>query len=426
MVRQPGQGRGRRGGLLLAIGIALLLLAATAGGATLAPGLDHDYGQDGVAQVPAELFTDFEGFSAAADGDAFVFGRAWGGRREEEFILRFDHAGRRDMAYGRGGKVVLPSQSIGYRAYAVFADHAARVVAGAVLGDRVILRRFTIEGHPDPSFGKNGFESVPCDCDGMKLRLFEIGDGRILLELQREASRGSIYGAATKVRLTELLPDGRLDHGFGRAGSVAFKIPRRAPLRAVAPTPGGAILLGGPGRAVNIPVYLWRVTADGRVDHAFARAAESSVRQLGVSGKSPELAAIIPTAHGGVAAIGSIDEEHGFLLRLQADGQPDRGLAGRGAKRLPFTVQGALGGRQGAVFAVGRGRGGYRYRAFRILSGGALDPRYGGARGRAVPLPGAGVQVFSQGAGRVLVAGMGRTYCRSGCGPHPALTRFRE
>jgi hypothetical protein len=318
-------------------------LAAT--GATRAPGLDRAYGDQGVVKIP-DVYTSFEGFTAAADGDAFVFGRGWNGRREIERILRFNHAGRRDGSYGGGGAAVLPSA----QEYAAFADHAARVVIGTRVDEHVLLRRLTFDGRPDRSFGKGGVESVPCGCGGAELSLSEIGDGRILIDANREVDRGSRYGVATKVWLTELLPDGRLDRRFGRAGSVAFEI----------------------------------------------------------------------------AALGSIDEEHGFYLRLRADGRPDRGLAGRGVKRLPFTVVSALGGVGGAVFAVGRGHNDYRYRAFRILPSGALDPSYHRAKGRAVPLPGRGVRVFSQGSGRVLIGGKGLTYCRSGCGYHPTMTRFRE
>jgi hypothetical protein len=414
-----------------ACGSALLVVAvAGATAATTRPGLDRSYGTDGVVQVPPpfsrnpESFNGFGGFTAAADGDAFVFGAGAAGGEAHELVLRFDHAGRRDNSYGGRGVLVLPDAREGFTA---FADRKARLVTGALMPDRVLLRRFTFAGRPDRSFGKGGVESVPCRCGGRPaLRLFEIGDGRILVDLNREVGRGGQYDGATQVRLTELLPDGRLDRGFGRAGSLGFRIPRRGPLRVVTPTPGGAILLGGPGRPHHVPVYLWRVTRDGRVDGAFVRAAARSIKRLGALGRSPELGAIVPTARGGVAALGSAGGERGFILRLRADGEPDRTLAGRGARRLPFTVQAAIGGVGGAIFAVGRGRHGYHYRAFRILGGGALDPSYHGAKGRGVPLTGAGINVLSQGSGRALVVGRGTTYCRSGCGPHPAMARFRE
>jgi hypothetical protein len=300
------------------------------------------------------------------------------------------------------------------------------LVTGALLRGHVLLRRFTFEGHADRSFGKNGVTSVPCNSSGATLRLFEVGDGRILVDVNGEVDRGARYDVATKVRLTELLPDGRLDRHFGRAGSLAFQIPRPGPLRVAAPTANGAILVGGPGRPDHVPLYLWKVTADGHVDHAFVRRAARSVRQMGALGGSPELGAIVPAADEGVAALGSAVDGHGFYLRLQADGQADRTLAGRGVQRLPFTVQSALGGLHGGVFAVGRGRNGYRYRAFRIFPDGTLDPHYLGAGGRPVPLAGAGIHVLSQGSGRVLVASKGKTYCRSGCGLHPAMARFRE
>jgi hypothetical protein len=421
--------RMRRLALILTLG-CLAAFVAVAAAANTQPGLDRSYGTDGVVKIPPPVpgdnygsYSDFEGFTAAADGDAFVFGRGGGGAREHELILRFNHAGRRDGAYGGRGVLTLPSSPNGYTA---FADRKARVVTGTRLGGRVLLRRFTYEGHPDRSFGKGGVVSVPCDCDGTSLRLFEIGDGRILVDLSRELDRGEDHDVATSLRLIELLPDGRLDRRFGRAGSLAFKIPRPGPPRVVAPTPTGAILLGGPARAGSGPIYLWRVNAAGRVDGAFVRHARLSIRRMGALGRRPELGAIVPTAGGGVAALGSVDETSGFFLRLRADGEPDRSLGGRGVRRLPFTVQSALGGAGSAIFAVGYGHHGYDYRAFRVFPDGSLDPRYLGAKGRDIPLRGVGVHVLSQGSGRVLVADKGRTYCRSGCGPNPSMARFRE
>jgi hypothetical protein len=311
----------------------------------------------------------------------------------------------------------------------MFADHAARPVVGAVLGGRVVIRRFGFGGRPDRSFGNEGVVSVPCGCDEEAfLRLFEIGDGRILVDVNQGIDRESSYDVATKVRLTELRRDGRLDRGFGRGGSLRFKIPKPGPLTAVAPTLDGSIFLGGGvvhGRGHG-PIYLWKVTADGRVDDAFIDRAASAVRGSAVLRDNPELTAIVPTADGGVAALGSNEEVSGFYLRLRADGERDRGFARNGVERLPFAVISALGGLHGVVFAVGWGHAGYHYRAFRIFPGGAFDPRYHGAKGRAVPLPGSGVHVFSQGSGRVLIAGKGKSYCRSGCYPEPAMARFRE
>jgi hypothetical protein len=435
MQRLTGQ-RQRRTWVRAAVACGLALLVVAVAGATAAttrPGLDRAYGKNGVVKIQPPIaeskygdgYLDFEGFTAAADGDAFTFGSGFIGQKRREIILRFDRAGHRDTSYGGRGVLALPLEPNGYTA---FADRKARLMIGTRLREQVLLRRFTLEGHADRSFGSDGVQAVPCDCRGghPQLRLFEIGDGGILVDVNRTVSRGEQYEAGTSVRLIELLPDGRIDRRFGRAGSLSFEIPRPGSLRVVAPTPSGAILLGGPGRPNGIPIYLWRVTADGRVDQAFDRRARLSLRRMGALGRSPELGAIVPTAGEGVAALGSADGGRGFLVRLDADGEPDRTLAGRGAERLPFSVQSAIGGLRGAIFAVGRARNGYRYRAFRVLRDGKLDPSYLGAKGRAVPFSGARIHVLSQGSGRVLAVGRGLTYCRSGCGFHPAMARFRE
>jgi hypothetical protein len=102
----------------------LAAFAVSATATTPIHGLDRGYGTDGVVQVPppipghAETYSDFEGFTAAANGDAFVFGRGGGGRKEHELIVRFDRAGRRDASYGGRGVLILPSAPNGYTAFA--------------------------------------------------------------------------------------------------------------------------------------------------------------------------------------------------------------------------------------------------------------------------------------------------------------------
>lgn len=415
----------------LAFLVAALAVAAT--GATRTHGLDRSYGDRGVVAVPSPFASGMvaaNAFGAAGDGDAYVVGRAAACESQNcpwrAFLLRFGPDGRRDMSFGGDGTVFLPNPT-GYPPVTVIADHAARPVVGEVGKSTIVLRRFDLDGESDKRFGKAGVVDLRCGCAEAELELLSMPGGRLLVVASGEVRNKEYESVATKVHLVELLPDGAKDASFAQDGVLDLKIPKRDGLEAMARTSGGAILFGGSSCcSSNRHLWLRRVTAGGRVDRRFNRNAALSLRRLGRLGEFPSLVSVVPRADGTIAAIGRIQVDLGFYLRLRKDGRLATGFGVRGLVRLPFRVLAAVGGIHGAVFMVGQGKRRWRYSAYRALADGRLDPVYHGAHGIEVPLPGEGVHVQSQGGGRALVTSYGLFECRQGCPPKPGMARFRE
>ena len=275
------------------------------------------------------------------------------------------------------------------------------------------------------SFGRAGTVRYDCGCGAAAVHLFRAPAGRILVDASTVLSRHGREGVATRIVLFRLLPDGRLDRSFGNAGTTRFTIDRPGPPHSVVVGPGGAIFFGGSGSGGPREIYLDRVAPSGRLDRRFTRVAAHAVRRLNAMGEFPELAALAPRADGGLDVLGTNGSGHGFDLRLRADGRLDGSFAKRALLRLPFIVESAVPGANGAVVVAG-----YRpyatYRAFLVRRDGTLDPAFHKAKGILIPIIGSPLRLAAQSGGRVLVTDQGRRFCREGCGPVPAMVRIRE
>jgi hypothetical protein len=423
--------RARRIGIVAALLAVFAVLAIGASGATRKPGLDLFYGHQGVVRLKAPLRGNntsrlwVHGFAAAPDGAAYVFGEevACGDKScNQEVLTRYGRGGAPDRGFDGDGTVTLPPKSNP----TVTADGAGRALIGTAHGHTVTVRRLKTNGKPDPSFGQAGVATFRCRCNYPGLRLFIAPGNRILVDATVALTRRGKEGAASRVVLTRLLPDGKVDRGYGRNGSVGLVIPHPYPIRAAAITPRGAILLGGSGCCGPRQIYLDRVSPGGDDDRRFDRTVAHSVRRLNSYGEFPSLAAIVPRTDGTFDAIGSSQERGGFDLRLNEAGRLVTGYGGRGVVHLPFVAEAAVAGAGGSIFVAG-----YRPyqdgpRVFRILSDGRLDPAYRRGNGIVVPLSGSPVRVAAQDGGRFLVTDKGERFCREGCGPEPAMARFLE
>jgi uncharacterized delta-60 repeat protein len=430
----------RRRAAPVAAFLLLGLLAATAVAGTASPGLEKGYGEDGTVEVSAPFtpgkgsFAAINGFGAAKDGTVYAVGDVYpclpARCRRGAFLMRLDADGAPDRGFGEHGIVLLHGQD---EYPTVMAEGAARVFVAEDGRDETIIRRFRADGDPDRAFGAGGAVKIPCACGEEGAGLLKMSGGRLMVIASRPVANKKVgYGSvATKVRLVELLPDGSRDKSFGHSGAVSFEIPKPGGIGAVARTADDAILFGGVGYEERPRrAWLWRISASGHVDGRFNRNAAHSLRRLGTLGEFPGLASIVPGAHGTIAAVGTIHEHLGFVLRLRGNGKLATGFGQGGLVHLPANVEGAVGGIDNAVFIVGEGKRSYssahHYSAYRVLASGHLDPAYRGAHGIKVPLPGEGVGVESQGGGRALVTNVGYYECREDCPAEPGLARFRE
>jgi uncharacterized delta-60 repeat protein len=429
----------------LACGLALLVVAvAGATAATTHPGLDPTYGHGGVVRVTApevpqtsspEGFPSASlyvtSFGAASDGSVYALGSSAGCTAEvcsgsKEFLERFEADGRRDEAFGAGNKVTLTDEATHQ---SVTTDSAGQALVAGLNGKTLEIRRFKTDGSPDTGFGADGVFKLHCACLESQIHLLPQPGGQILLDVNTPIR---FYELGAHVRLVRLNSDGSMDEAFGSGGTTRFTISGSGEPHAVVEAANGATLIGGSGGRGCCGVdrvYLRRVSAAGRLDGRFGRAAARSLKRLGELGKHPGLAALVPRGNGSIAVLGtSKGGREGFYLRLRADGGLGSGFGDRALLHLPFTVESAVGGAEGSVFAVGSSRSHLygAFRTFRILADGSLDSRWRGAGGRRLPLSGIRVHLTSLGDGRVMVTDNGNSFCRSACVARPAIARFLE
>lgn len=420
--------------VLVVLSTALAVTAASASGTRGAAGLDSTYGDGGVVKVAppgpppeASPYANLDSYGPAADGSTYLLSSVYLCRPScghVEYLGRYESDGSRDESFGGNGSVALPEVGTNY---SVVADGTGQAVVASFAAKAVVVQRFTSDGAPVTGFGTDDLVRLPCDCKYPQVRLIAEPGGRVLVEVNTSA--GSFEEPATRVRLTRLQSDGTVDSSFGTAGTVRFTVHGAGEPSSVVRAAGDATLIGGPGMAGCCgprQVYLRRVSEGGQVDRGFDRNAARSVRRVATLGRHPTLAALVPRHDGTIAAVGSSKEGQGFYLRLRRDGRLAAGFGTRGLLALPFSPESAVGGVGGSVFAVGANQAYGGYRAFRILSGGGLDPAYKGAAGIQVPLDGVRIRATSLGKGRVLVTDNGNSYCRSACRAEPAMARFLE
>jgi uncharacterized delta-60 repeat protein len=421
---------------LLAL-LGVLALVGAASGAGRRVGLDTSYGKEGVVllnptgpngEASFELGpnTVASGFAAASDGSAYVMADLDNCRKtctNGPYVARFDPSGSADHGFGEDGRLELPK---GDQNYTVAVDAAGKVLVTYSQGSKLTIRRFGSDGSADMSFGRDGTKTLRCGCGGYsQLRWVKAPGGRMLIVIDRELSKEK--GGGTRFRVFRFLRGGGLDHSFGRAGVATFDSPHSELAHAVVVSPNGAILIGGSNCCGARQIFLERVGPDGSPDRAFDRVAAGSARRLTALGEFPTLTAVIPTAGGGLAALGTSEGRHGFYLRLLKDGHLDKGFGKRGLVGLPFLVDAAAPGTDGAIFAIGEPKRYSQYHAFRVLPNGRPDPAYKGAAGIRVPLPGYPARVTPIAPGKVLVTDKGDYECIRQCTPaEPGLARFLE
>lgn len=416
------------------------LVGAVGASAKTNGGLDRSYGQGGVvsATVPSSPpgYLDRTLFATAPDGSAYQLNDfkscSAATCSTVDALYRWAPGGAFDASFGSNG--FAPASNVASFALApasfgeaLTVDSLGRPVVSRIESGRLVVRRFTPAGTPDPSFGVGGSATLSCgDCERAQVWLLPAAKGRVVIEVQNtlpapERGFGSALGG--QVALTRLTPGGWPEKHFGSGGTATVQLGLRGYPGEGAVTPKGAVLLGSTGCCSGSSAYLIRVSAKGKVDKKFGRAAGHSLARLSRQGESAEVVALLPRANGRIELVGDDAIGGGFDLRLEANGERARFGKG-GLKRLPFGVEAATLGLDGGIFAIGRPGIGSAF-AYRLLAGGKVDPAFGKG-GIEVPLFGSGYVLGTPSRGKVLVFDAGRHECRGECPPTPGIARFRE
>jgi hypothetical protein len=411
-----------------ALGLAYAALAVAAP----PPGLDTSYGQGGTLPVEPPVPSGYqsvylEDVAVASGGAVYALGSAspcpfpCGG--STLFLYRYLPTGAVDRSFGGVGAVRLPA-SAWSRRLGVDGRGRALIVSLAESGLRV--SRYTASGRLDAGFGHRG--TVSLRGDRTLMRAIAAPNGRILLVGGRgiEGGGGELEQMnAHRVRLIRLLPNGRLDSGFGHGGALQVDLPGGFDA-GVSFAASGAILIGGRG-CCGDPITVTRISPRGVLDTRFNAIAERSLGRLGdlptEVGSAAELEAVAPRRDGSVDLLGSDGSGGGFELRLRADGRLAR-FGDRGLRALPLPVAGAVAGSGGSTFAISSV--GEQLTAASLLPSGRLSPAFGGGTPVSIPKASFAGLLTRVGHGRVLVQAFGLQECSDYCPSKPILVRFIE
>lgn len=230
---------------------------------------DTGYGEEGgFARLPEGIGTPVA-IAALRGGAALVLG--------EDGVARIDSSGSPDAGFGRGGLVRPmhdPSRTLVLTAITTL-PRGGFVVVGTLSKFRphesMAIYRYGADGSPDRSFGHAGRLVLfgPERRRSAARALAVQPDGRVLIAGSMGLRPGRHAGGRI-ASLARLLPDGRLDRSFGRAGWATLPS-GLARLDAVVPSAGGILAGGQSPRGGKITETLLRLQTDGRPDWFFGR-----------------------------------------------------------------------------------------------------------------------------------------------------------
>ena len=314
------------------------------------------------------------------------------------------------------------------RSFALLAtDGAGRLVAAwnqAENGrDGIFVRRFGRAGSLDRSFGRAGTLHLDCGC--YLNSLTALTGGRLLVGGESEVPGRK----STRWLFARLLSNGAPDGGFGDRGQVLLTRRFFSP-SAVAPTPGGGVLLAGlrqRGYDNSMP-YVLRLSSSGRIDGRYGAATRRALHGVYETGRDDvgwEGLSLVSRPGGGVTVFGRA-YRRGIAVGLLPDGGRDRSFGKGGVTLLPFDLSDAVTDGRGGAFAVGylpyRPRRPYAYAVLRVQGDGRISRGFG-----RVGLPDAyneyGLSIFPSDRGPVVLA-RGESVCRGYCPSHPRMFRL--
>lgn len=419
--------------LLLVSTLCVLAIGATIGAGVAQARLDRSFGQNGVVEVQPPLSAPWQSqyirhLDAARDGSSYALfervhcaGQA--GCASANTLFRYQEDGSLDPAFGGpGGFYELPREGEGVPALAV--DSRGRPLLAQADGNRVVIRRLTASGAPDPSFGSGGAAAYGCQCDYGATQLLPGPAGTLTVVMPRTRTTGTSFA------LLRLQADGSRDLYFGHGGRSAFGLRGAGAFVGSATAANGALYLSGAGCCESgIPGYVSRVSARGRFDSRFSAASQRSLRPLRqLSTLQASVNAVIARPGGKIDLLGAIGYEKGFVLRLNPNGRANRKFGKNGLRMLPLPVTSAAPGSNGATLAVSEENLSSEDVLMRILPSGRLDPAFG-RRGERIPggnKVSFGISVVPQAEHRALVLNLNLMECRGYCAAEPELVRFLE
>jgi uncharacterized delta-60 repeat protein len=331
--------------------------------------LDPSFGHGGIVHLNSDFGFPAEGFTGLVSrpgGGAVVIG-------EEKtfpppadapyhapasYLVGLDGAGGLDPGYGDGGEVRLGATVTEFDELPggkllVAGDAWSPTTAGRSLHESdFFLARYGDDGRPDPGFAA-GAPAATVDFGGIDVvgSLLVEADGSILLGgSSTAATLDCLYFSnfcTETPALARFTPDGVPDPGFGAGGratlgalAAPFVGHEGRGVEALAPRPGGGLLVGG---GSGPAAFLAALAPSGTPDPAFGTGGLTTVTAPNASRAGAHSIAVDADGRilvgGGTDAGLSTGGPEGAVFRLRSDGDVDRGYGeGGGFARVPYEA----------------------------------------------------------------------------------------
>lgn len=320
-----------RGRVLTTFAVASALVVAIAGAASAAPGdVDESFGGRGEVDTP---YFSVAGLDVDAHGRVLVAGLRSDGDTTTSEVARFTPDGVPDASFGRDGVVAFPEDGPGpngVEAIAIASNGSTLLalsgvesVEGTAL-NVLAVTRLRDDGSIDRGFGADGFVRVFFDFD-QRFKVPQIvarPDGGLRVV-------GILCDSSTcALRSHAFDVRGATEAGFTTAFDVA------APLQgSVVARPDEHVVLATMSYDAStgpLPLSLRLYDPNGERDVAFA--AGDAVSGIDLSRRGPCLVALGPD--GSLVVVGTDPAGDGIFARFSADGTRDRTFGTNGTVRL--------------------------------------------------------------------------------------------
>lgn len=272
--------------------------------------------------------------------------RAQSGRASfgaEITVVLHGPSGALDASFGKNGVVTGPQIGSENSFHAVTVDAFGRVVAAGYGSDppdegrtRIVVVRYTADGKPDATFGKNGVAVARFEPTAFPNAIAIDAQSRVIVAGYVDATRGR-----NVIGLARFLGNGDADATFGANGVAQLDFGSRdeRPSALLLDQGGGATVVGFScrdrcSRQVDYDVLFTRVDAKGKLD---ARFGNDGVAYVDIGPGRDFATRALRQADGKIVVAGYTNARARlgrgydfFALRALADGTPDPTFGERG------------------------------------------------------------------------------------------------
>ena len=300
-------------------------------------------------------------------------------------MARYLSDGSLDPDFGNSGTVVSGGSS-GQSPYALaVSPDGSMLVAGEFYPGTAAIRKYTVNGSADVSFGSSGVVTYQPGTQYAYFYAIEVLPSGLILAAGGAGDGRFDQSTSTDARIARYLPDGSLDPSFGSAGIESFAVDGSATRAgALLVLADGRFLVGGEARIGGRPQWIVRkFNADGSVEESFGDNGNAKVDFFGLEDRLKDLIELEDGRFLLTGVLGTSSNYQIGIARLTADGSLDESFGDSGKVRFSLPA-GALGSGcgDGVVDAAGRiligcDSGGGAVALVRFSADGDLDSDFG-------------------------------------------------